>query len=207
MAPAGDPDDDGRTSAPPRSHRAPVPKGEAMRRLVPPLAAVSAVVLVIVLLLVLNRPGHTSNPGASAGPAVTSPSPTVSATPSPSLSTSPSIAPSARPTPQRTVPVAQPSATARPRVTKIPVTVLNNSRRQGLAARAAGQLSGGGWPIRSVGNFTGRIAESTAYYAPGQEAAAHALAHQFPAIRRVLPRFRGLPGSGLTLVVTRYWPA
>ena len=178
-----------------------------MRRLVPPLAAVTSVVLVIVLLLVLNRPGHTTNPGADAGPAITSPSPTASVASTPSASSSPSVAPSVRPTPQRTVPVAQPSATATPRVTKIPVTVLNNSRRQGLAARAAGQLSSGGWPIRSVGNFTGRIAESTAYYAPGEEAAARALAHQFSAIQRVLPRFRGLPGSGLTLVVTRYWPA
>jgi hypothetical protein len=26
-------------------------------------------------------------------------------------------------------------------------------------------------------------------------------------VQRVLPRFHGLPGSGLTLVVTREWPA
>jgi hypothetical protein len=188
----------------PRSHRAPVPVSESIRRLVPPLAAVSAVVIVIVLLLVLNRPGHTTGPGVDAGPAVTSPSATASVAPAtPSRSTTPSP----RPTPQRTAPAAEPSATATPRVTKIAVTVLNNSRRTGLARDAAGQLSRGGWPIRDVGNFTGRIPVSTAYYAPGQEGAAHALAHQFPAIQRVLPRFSGLPGSGLTLVVTREWPA
>src|SRR5262249_17499942 len=111
------------------------------------------------------------------------------------------------PSPRRTVPVTQPSATTPPRVTKLPVTVLNNSRRSGLAANAAGQLSRGGWSIRDVGNFTGRIPVSTAYYAPGQESVARALAHQFQAIQRVLPRFQGLPGSGLTLVVTREWPA
>lgn len=205
MSPAGDPDDDGRTVLPPRSHRAPVPVSESIRRLVPPLAAVTAIVLVIVLLLVLNRPGHTTTPGVSAGPVVTSPSASATATPTPTPSLS--MTPSAQPTPHRTAPVAEPSATAKPRVQKLPVTVLNNSRRTGLAARAAGQLSGGGWPIRSVGNFTGRIPVSTAYYAPGQESVARALARQFPAIQRVLPRFSGLPGSGLTLVVTREWPA
>lgn len=45
------------------------------------------------------------------------------------------------------------------------------------------------------------------YFEPGQQAAAAALAAQFPVIRRVLPRFAGLPGSGLTVVVTREYPA
>ena len=64
-----------------------------------------------------------------------------------------------------------------------------------------------GWPLGKVGNFTGRIAMSTLYYAPGQETSARRLAAELPAIRRVLPRFSGLPTSGLTLVVTRDWPA
>jgi len=208
------PAEDGRTILPARSHRAPVPLHESIRRAVPPLAAVSAIVLVIVLLLVLNRPGST-HAGAQGdqGPAVIPPSSSAPVTPSPSTSASttpPSASPrpSATPTPHRTAPVAQPSATARPAtVSKLPVTVLNNSRRTGLAARAAAQLSGGGWPIRQVGNFTGRIRVSTAYYAPGQESVARNLARQFHAIQRVLPRFSGLPGSGLTLVVTREWPA
>jgi len=204
VGPAGESDDDGRIVVPPRSHRAPVPMQESIRRLVPPLAAVTAIVLVIVLLLVLNRPGHTSSPDL-AGPAVTSPSPSAPVV----ASTTPSASASARPSPSPhpTAAVAEPSATASPRVTRIAVTVLNNSRRTGLAADAAGQLSRGGWPIRAVGNFTGRIAVSTAYYAPGQSEVAHALARQFSAIQRVLPRFQGLPGSGLTLVVTREWPA
>jgi hypothetical protein len=188
----------------PVSHRAPVAFHESVRRLVPPLAAVSAVVVVIVLLLVLNRP---SNNTSDAGPAV-HPGPThSSSTTTPSPSPSRSVSPTPRPSPTRTAPVAQPSATATPVVAKIPVTVLNNSRRTGLAHRAAAQLHAGGWPIRLVGNFRGRIAESTVYYAAGQARVAAALAHQFPAVRRVLPRFSGLPGSGLTLVVTREWPA
>jgi hypothetical protein len=105
------------------------------------------------------------------------------------------------------VPVAEPSATAKPAAAKAPVTVLNNSRRSGLAHRAAAQVANGGWSIKYIGNFTGRIPESTVYYAQGQAAIAHAFAHQFSAVQRVLPRFQGLPGSGLTLVVTRDWPA
>jgi hypothetical protein len=171
--------------------------------MVPPLSAVSAIVIVIVLLLVLNRPGHHST---NAGPAVV-PGPThTSATPA-ATTPSPRPTPTASPTPRRTVPVIEPSASAKPVVAKAPVTVLNNSRRSGLAHRAAAQVADGGWSIKQVGNFTGRIAESTVYYAPGQAAVAHAFAHQFSAVRRVLPRFQGLPGSGLTLVVTREWPA
>jgi hypothetical protein len=170
---------------------------------VPPLAAVAAVVLVIVLLLALNGRDHTSGPGPALQPPPTVPTtsataapPTATATPRPN-----------RPSPTRTAPVEQPSATAGPVVAKAPVTVLNNSRRTGLASRAADQLRSGGWSIAEVGNFTGRIPVSTLYYARGQERVAQALARQFDAVQRVHPRFSGLPGSGLTLVVTREWPA
>jgi hypothetical protein len=182
----------------PVSHRAPVGAHESARRLVPPLAAVAAVVLVIVLLLVLNGPAHTSGPGPALQPpssVPTSSSPSVAPTPPPS------------PRPSRTAPVEPPPATATAAVAKVPVTVLNNSRRSGLASRAAGQLQHGGWPIAQVGNFRGRLPVSTLYYATGQADTAKALARQFAAVQRVRPRFSGLPGSGLTLVVTREWPA
>ena len=176
--------------------------------MVPPLAAVSAIVIVIVALLVLNRPDNSvsAGPVVTPGPSHTSAEPELTAPP---VSLSPTPTPTHSPKPHRTPPAAEPSATAtaEPAVAKIPVTVLNNSRRTGLAHRAAAQVSEGGWPIRQIGNFTGRIRVSTAYYAPGQSAEAHKLARQFPAIQRVLPRFEGLPGSGLTLVVTREWPA
>jgi hypothetical protein len=87
------------------------------------------------------------------------------------------------------------------------VTVLNNSRHQHLAADVAAQLAAHGWPIRKTGNFTGRIIATTVYYSSGQRASAQRLAREFHQIRRVEPRFRGLPGSGLTLVVTRDWSA
>jgi ABC-type sulfate transport system substrate-binding protein len=88
-----------------------------------------------------------------------------------------------------------------------PVTVLNNSRRTGLAAQAAARFEAGGWPVRETGNFTGRIRETTLYYAPGQESAARSFARTFRGIGRVLPRFDRLPGRGLTVVLTRDFPA
>jgi hypothetical protein len=157
-------------------------------------------VLVIALLLALNNNPHRDN---TAGPALISP------TSHPVASSSSAALPTTRPTPT----TAQPSTrvegnrTSRPVAAVLPVSVLNNSRRSGLAHRAADQVAAKGWPIAKIGNFTGRVPISTLYYAPGQLASAQRLAHLMPAIRRVEPRFSGLPTTGLTLVVTREWPA
>ena len=183
---------DDRPPGRPVSHRADTSPRTTTQRLWAPIAAVGVVVLVIVLLLVLN-----SHPHPDAGPALVSPSP--------------SAAPSVAPTPTSaspTTPSASPaSSTAPAPAPKRPVSVLNNSRRSGLAHRVADQVAAHGWPVATVGNFTGQVAASTLYYGHGQLASARRLAHELPAIRRVLPRFESLPGSGLTLVVTRDWPA
>lgn len=84
--------------------------------------------------------------------------------------------------------------------------VLNNSRIPGLAAKAASDLRRIGWPVAGTGNLTGRLSVTTVFYAPGQEAAARRLIARNGDIARMLPRPPGLPGSGLTLVVTRYYP-
>jgi hypothetical protein len=182
----------------PGSHRAPVSRGESLRRLWPPFAAVAVVVLVIVLLLVIN-----GRPTPPAGPALQSPSPVVSeqAPPaSPTLTPTPTAsrrADAGRSRPRRSGHVVAP---------KVPVDVLNNSTITGLAHEVAAQVEAKGWPIDVIGNFEGRIPESTLYYAAGQHEVATLLAHAMPQIQRVLPRFSGLPGDGLTLVVTRDWP-
>ncbi|HET7530914.1 MAG TPA: LytR C-terminal domain-containing protein [Mycobacteriales bacterium] len=155
-------------------------------------------VVVIAVLLALNsNPQHDN-----AGPALVSPSPTAVASTS-AAPTTPA------PTPTTGTPATHVEAkrTRRPVAPVIPVSVLNNSTRTGLAHRAAAQVSAEGWPIAKIGNFTGRVAMSTLYYAPGELASAQRLARAMPAIRRVLPRFAGLPTTGLTLVVTREWPA
>ena len=99
------------------------------------------------------------------------------------------------------VAAAAPPAPAGP--PRLPLTVLNNSRTTGLADRAAATFRAGGWPVEVTGNFRGRIRATTVYYEPGQEDSARAFARRFARIERVLPRFEGLPGSGLTVVLTR----
>jgi hypothetical protein len=87
-----------------------------------------------------------------------------------------------------------------------PVEILNNSTRTGLAHEVAAQVADRGWQVYFVGNLQGRIAESTVYYAPGEQVAAQHLAEQFGSVARVLPNSEGgLATRDLTLVLTRFW--
>jgi hypothetical protein len=156
--------------------------------------AVGAVALGIVLLLVFRHEPKGS-------PTLTLP--TASAQPTPTPTLSPTPRPTPRPSPTR-VRATTPPPTVAPVVAPIvPVTVLNNSRIHNLAADAAKRFRAGGWPVPTTGNYSGGvIATTTVYYAPGQLGSAQRFARQF-GIGRVLPRFAGLPGHGLTVVLTR----
>lgn len=119
--------------------------------------------------------------------------------PAPALS--PAAAPPVAVAPVVVAPVVvPPAAPVQPAV--LPLTVLNNSRYARLADRSAARFRAGGWSTAVVGNFTGRLTATTVYYGPGQAGSAQRFARQF-GISRVLPRFAGLPGSGLTVVLTR----
>ncbi|GAC1439923.1 MAG: hypothetical protein NVSMB55_02810 [Mycobacteriales bacterium] len=123
---------------------------------------------------------------------------------------SPSPSPVASGAGPAAVALASPATTAAaspPAASKPALTVLNNSNRTGLAKRAAARYAAAGWPITLTGSFRGRVSESTVYYAPGQQPSALALQQAFPALTRVRPRFAGLPGSGLTVVLVRTYPA
>jgi len=89
----------------------------------------------------------------------------------------------------------------------VPVTVLNNSNRTGLADRAAVRFERGGWPVSLTGNFRGQIPVTTVYYDPGMEASARAFAAAFDGIVRVRPRFATLPARGVVVVLTREFAA
>jgi hypothetical protein len=126
------------------------------------------------------------------------------------------LAPSASPspTPLPVPPVAAPRAAAPPVLptptvappARLPVTVLNNSRITGLAARGADRFAAAGWPVAAVGNFRGRIPVTTVYYDPGLEPAAREFAGAFEGVVRVRPRFQGLPARGVVVVLTREFP-
>ena len=125
---------------------------------------------------------------------------------SPSPSPSAVASPSSEPTTVAPAPLPSPAASP-PAAPKILLTVLNNSNVNKLAARAAAKFHAKGWPIKDTGSFRGRIPVTTVYYAPGQQASAMLLQKEFPGIQRVRPRFDTLPGSGLTVVLTRDYPA
>lgn len=112
--------------------------------------------------------------------------------------------PALRPPPEELTPVPPPPPAPTPPAAPVQpaLTVLNNSRIPTLAQTAAGRYRAGGWPVATIGSFRGRIVATTVYYLPGQRQQAREVAAAF-GIPRVLPRFAGLPGSGLTVVVTR----
>lgn len=196
--------------------------GVTARRLVAPVVAVLAVVAVVGALLFIGRQPVSHGQTAAVSQDIrgaTTTSPNSLGTPpaaSSSRSRSHHRSSPAHPTPKakhsshrhhqgsgRHVVAAPPAAPA-----MVPVTVLNNSRIQGLAHHVAAELAERGWPIAQIGNYTGRLRETTLFYLAGQQGAADQLAGEFPGfagIPRLEPRPADLPGAGLTLVVTRYW--
>jgi hypothetical protein len=88
---------------------------------------------------------------------------------------------------------------------KMPLVVLNNTRVPGLAALARSRFEAGGWTVTSTGNLVNNIVSTCAYYDPGladAQAAAQALRAQFPAIKRVVVKFDGLPAGPIVVVLT-----
>lgn len=171
-----------------------------------PLAAVAVVAIVIALLIVIN--GHDSHGNSAAGhptPAASTPAPGGTSSPTKPARTSSPAKPSAKPKPK-----PKPSHSQRPKpvvpTAMAPVQVLNNSRRSGLAHQVAAEVEGRGWQVSKVGNLQGRVAQTTVYFASGDQPAAVHLAHEFSSIRRIEPNARGrIHAGGLTLVLTRYW--
>ena len=155
----------------------------------------------------------TSDPSQGPGPVVSAPLPLASAPvetetapvdpPSPAL---PAPAPAVLPTAAPPAP-GPPAAAAQPVPVVVPITVLNNSNRTGLADRGAARFRRGGWPVRLTGNFRGQIPVTTVYYDAGFEAAARAFADDFEGIARVRPRFETLPARGVVVVLTREFNA
>lgn len=186
----------------PRRLPAPAPPVSAPRAVAGALVAVAGVLLGIgALLWATEAPGGSPTVATGAQSSVQAPAP--GASPAPAVPPAPAaspVAPAAPSAPAGTAPPPPPQVAAPPR---LPLTVLNNSRITGLADRAARRFRAGGWPIRQTGNFTGTVPVTTVYYAPGQRDSAELLQRSFRGLVRVRPRFATLPGSGLTVVLTR----
>jgi hypothetical protein len=87
----------------------------------------------------------------------------------------------------------------------ITLIVLNNTPQTGLAQQASMTFEGGGWHVSSYADgYHNDILSTAAYYDPNTpraKAAALALQAQFPAIKRVVPKFAGLPAGPVVVVL------
>jgi hypothetical protein len=90
-------------------------------------------------------------------------------------------------------------------VKNVPLIVLNNTTTLGLAHQAAQRFEHGGWTVTHYDNLRNEILSTCAYYDPnvaGAKAAATALQAQYPTIKRVEPKFVGLPSGPVVVVLT-----
>jgi len=124
-------------------------------------------------------------------------------------------APPAAPEPAPAQPAAPPPAVAAPAPApeaggsgpaREPLRIYNNSKIQGLAARAAGDFREAGWTVAEIGGYPGAvIPTSTVYYRPGtgEQAAAQEIGRAFGL--RVEPRFSGIQSAtpGVIVIVTK----
>jgi outer membrane biosynthesis protein TonB len=163
-----------------------------------------------------GAPGAATSaaPGTTSAP-VTQPAGTTTAKPTKKPTSKPTSskpttkppttkAPTTKPTTKP--PTTKPPVVAPPPVdVKAPLLVLNNSRIHGLAQVGRDAFAKGGWTVTGTGNYSGRLPQTTVFYSPGLKAAAETLARQFPSVTVVKPRPAGVPGSSLTVVLTRYF--
>jgi hypothetical protein len=157
--------------------------------------------------------GQTSSSGPTS--AVTAPEtiPHTTTTPKPTTTTAPpttttTTAPTTSfPSGQTTTVVpAPPVDTGPPAPPPVQVRIYNNSKIQGLAARAEADLTAAGFDVVAISGYSqGIIPTSTVYYtsAPGEQDTAQQIGQKFG--MRVEPRFPGIADAspGVIVIVTK----
>jgi hypothetical protein len=88
----------------------------------------------------------------------------------------------------------------------LPLKVLNTTSTPNLATQAADQFKVGGWTVNAVDeNYSNNIISTAAYYDPAvsnAKAVAEALRQQFPAIKRVVPKFSPMVDGPIVVILT-----
>lgn len=164
------------------------------------MAALGVVVLVVALVALRDPQGHSARAGSVTAAPTGTHTGTLTKSAQSAHTSGTSGARTTTPPPSSTAAGTSPAAGG-----KLPLIVLNNTTIQGLAAQAAATFRAGGWPVTRYDNYTNDIVSTCAYYdpaTPGAEAAATALRAQFPAIKRVQPKFAELPGGPVVVVLT-----
>ncbi|MGY1710176.1 LytR C-terminal domain-containing protein [Geodermatophilus sp. SYSU D00758] len=177
----------------------PESRPSGVRRAATGLLAVAVVALLVLGVYSFTAPDAREAARSQAAPATATPVASAPAVPSalPSLSVAP-------------LPPVEEEAPAGP--VRSPVTVLNATGINGLAADIAAALGTKGWESPGVGAYTGGdVAATTVYYTPGdatQQQAAEQLAQDFPQITTVATRFFEVPdvaAPGIVVVAAGDW--
>jgi len=185
-----------------------LPESPARRRneqIIGVLLAVLGLVVLGVAIVALQHPkGHEATAATSSvasTPAPTTPATTAPTTAPATSATSPAPSTSASSSATSSSPASSTSSAS----TRLPLIVLNNTNRTGLADTAKARFQAGGWTVTSTGNLVNNIISTCAYYdpnTPGAQDAAAALRAQFPAIKRTAPKFSELPAGPIVVVLT-----
>jgi hypothetical protein len=129
----------------------------------------------------------------AAGATSPAPSLTTTATPTPTPSRTTETTPS--PKPSKTTEKPEPKVER-----NAPVSVLNNTTIQGLAATYSVKVRDAGWADVRIGNWRGSIAGNTVYFPPQLAAQAKLLGNDL-GIERILPSFAPMRTDRLTIIL------
>jgi len=161
------------------------------------LVVILGVVVAVVAIVALHAPNGHKNKAVTGNP---------TSSISQSRTSRPSGTPTTKPTTRsNSSSSSSSSSSSTPNPKSVPLVVLNNTTTPNLASQAATRFRSGGWTVTSFGNLTNDIISTCAYYDPdtaGAKAAAQALQAQYPTIKRVEPKFDGLPAGPVVVVLT-----
>ncbi|MET0448599.1 MAG: LytR C-terminal domain-containing protein [Aeromicrobium sp.] len=136
--------------------------------------------------------GTPSAEAASPAPSTSAPEP---ASPAPTAS-------SAAPTEDEPTPEPTETTEDEPEVTRAAtVSVLNNSGVAGAARAFSAKVTGAGWTLGGIGNWTGSIDGNTVYYPAGLQDQAELLADDVD-IERVRPSIAPMRMDRLTVILS-----
>ncbi len=193
------------------AHSLPASPGRRRRNRLIIVALVVVVVAVLAVggLVIRNHRHHSSATALTTGTSTPTTAPASTTVPTSESTPAPTTTLPATTLPTTTVPPTTPVTTTvpptTPVVSKVDLVIANNTGRDGLAATARSRFEAGGWTVTGVGNISGGILSTCAFYDPSNPdnlAAAEALRTQFPAIKRVEPRFSRLPVAPIVVVLT-----
>lgn len=182
------------------SHVAPPRPGRRRSLLVGSVLIVVGVLAAVFAIISLGHPHGRQAASEQTGTRTitisSTPGSTPSSPPASSSSSSSSKSSSSSSSPSDSVPHAD-------------VYILNNSTRDGLAARTATAFRAKGWKVVGTATYSNTILSSCAYYDPSNAKnlrAALSLQGEFPGIKRVQPRFAELPGYPIVVVLNADYP-